>query len=445
MPSSNQKNRRDLTKGSVFKILMSLALPLIGSSLLQFTYNLLDMFFVGKLGSSAIASIGTASFISGLGYALQAFVVIGTGIKVSHTLGKKEEYQTNGYISTGLRINLYVGIFYCLMVLFLGENMIGFFHLNNEWVERNAQLYLLISGPTLFFAFYNALYTRILGSFGDNYTALKVNSVGIILNIILDPILIYRFKLGVVGAGLASLIGTFVVFVLFYYKTKHLFKIPWFGKVNQQYGKEIVNLGLPMTMQRILFTVVNILLARQVASFGAYAIAAQKIGFQIESVSLMVLGGLNGATASFVGQNYGAKAYKRIHEGYFKAIVMGILYTLPITALFVGTPEILAGFFVTDTDTIQIASNYLRYIGMTLGFAAIEMISNGTFSGLGLPKIPATISMVLTVLRLPLALYFTKFMGVNGIWFTIALTSFLKGIIAFSIYHFRIRKDYEHA
>ncbi|MHC1750087.1 MAG: MATE family efflux transporter [Cellulosilyticaceae bacterium] len=445
MTRKKKKNIVDLTQGNVFKILMSLALPLIGSSLLQFTYNLMDMFFVGKLGSGAIASIGTASFISGLGYAMQAFVVIGTGIKVSHALGKKEHAQVEQYIATGLRINLYMGVFYTVLVILLGRKMIDFFNLKDTIIVKDAILYLMISGPMVFFSFYNLLYTRILGSFGDNYTALKVNSVGIILNIILDPILIYNFKLGVMGAAVASLIGNFIVFILFYYKTKNHFKVNWMGSITKSCAKEIIKLGLPMTNQRILFTIVNILLARQVAVFGAPAIAAQKIGFQIESVSLMVLGGLNGATASFIGQNYGAGKFKRINEGYRKAVLIGIVYTLPITAIFLGIPEILTGFFVADQQTILVASNYLRYIGITLAFAGVEMISNGTFSGLGLPKIPARISIIFTLLRLPFALYFTKFMGVDGIWFTIALTSSLKGIIAFLIYNFKVRKEYEYA
>ena len=91
----------DLTKGKVTKVLLATAIPIMGSSLLQFTYNLVDMLFVGRLGSDAVASVGSSSFFIGLGYSINAIVVIGTGIKVAHSIGNSDEIKTKGYISKG--------------------------------------------------------------------------------------------------------------------------------------------------------------------------------------------------------------------------------------------------------------------------------------------------------------------------------------------------------
>ncbi|MGL5381249.1 MATE family efflux transporter [Clostridium sp.] len=431
----------DLTKGNVLKVLTTLAIPIIGSSLLQFTYNLVDMLWVGSLGSNAVASIGSSSFFIGLGYSINALVVTGTGIKVAHAIGRKDDEGTKRFINSGLVLNFVIGIVFALILIIFGKGFINFLNVENYEVKRDAYRYLLISAPTLFFAFFNFLYIRIFNSYGNNKNALKISAIGIIINIVLDPIFIYGLKLGVLGAAIATLIATLVMFVLFNIYAKGLFRVNIkdvdYGKV-----KEIIKLGAPMSFQRVLFTVVNIILARIIGSFGSDAIAAQKIGLQVESIVLMIVGGLNGAISSFIGQNYGAKEYKRINKGYNTAITMGVIYATTVSILFIMVPEYLVKIFVSEEGTINIASSYLIIIGFSQIFSSIEMISNGVFTGLGVPKVPATISIIFTLLRIPMALFLIRYLGVNGIWWSISISSILKGSTAFLIYRFIIRKEY---
>jgi len=310
----------DLTEGNVIKVLTSLAIPIMGSSLLQFTYNLVDMLWVGGIGTDAVASVGSSSFFVGLGNSIISFVVIGTGIKVAHALGKKEEIEVKEYINAGLILNTIMGIILGAIAIFCGRNLISFLHLNNLQVEKDAYYYLASSGPTLFFSFFNMLYTRILSSFGNNKLAFNINAVGVILNIILDPLFIYVFKLGVLGASIATLIANIVMFMLYLIRSSGVLKYNINVKVHFIKIKEIVFLGTPMAVQRVLFTVINICLARIIAIFGSDAIAAQKIGLQIESIGFMVIGGLHGAVAAFTGQNFGAKKHTRIKDGYNSAL-----------------------------------------------------------------------------------------------------------------------------
>ncbi|NFG76260.1 MATE family efflux transporter, partial [Clostridium botulinum] len=163
--------RIDLTKGKVISVLTALAIPIMGSSLLQFTYNLIDMLWVGRLGSNAVASIGSSSFYIGLGYSINALVIIGCGIKVAHAIGEKDDRNIKEYINAGLFINLIIGFIFIVSIIFLGKNFINYLNLNNPIVERDSYTYLLISGPTMVIAFFNLLYARILGSFGNNKLA----------------------------------------------------------------------------------------------------------------------------------------------------------------------------------------------------------------------------------------------------------------------------------
>lgn len=432
----------DMTKGKVISVIVALALPIMGSSLLQFTYNLVDMLWVGGLGSNAVASIGSSSFFIGLGYSINALVVTGAGIKVSHAIGAKKEIDIKGYINAGSFINLILALLYSLALIFLGKNFIGFLNLNNTVVENNAYWYLAMSAPMMFFTFFNLLYTRILNSYGNNKSALKISATGIVLNIILDPIFIYIFKMGVVGAAVASLIANVVMFLIFIVKYRDIFKFSFQVGINKEKVVEIIRLGFPMSFQRILFTLVNIILARIIAMFGSNAIAAQKIGLQIESIIFMVVGGLNGAISSFVGQNYGAKKYNRIVEGYNSSLKIGILYSFVAALVFIFIPEVFVRMFIRDESTILIASGYLRIVAVSEIFSTIEMVSNGLFTGIGKPKIPAAISIIFTVLRIPMALILARFMGVDGIWWSIALSSILKGIAAYLIYRTIIKGRY---
>lgn len=432
----------DLTEGKETSVLTLLAIPIMGSSLLQFTYNLIDMLLVGGLGSNAVASIGSASFFIGLGYSINSLVVTGTGIKVAHVLGEKDYLQVKKYINAGSTLNLIMAIAYGLLLIFGGKFLIGFLNLENTIVENDAYYYLAINGPVFLFNFFNILYTRILSSYGNNKLAFKINSVGLILNIILDPLFIYIMDFGVVGAAYATLCAQVVMFILFRIKTQGTFKFDATIGVEKDKVKEILRLGIPSSFQRILFTIINIFLARIIAVFGTEAIAAQKIGFQIESVSFMIIGGLHGAIAAFTGQNFGAKKHDRVLSGYKAALRIGMTYSGIMTLVFLIFNVPLIRLFIRDELTISMASSYLIVLAFSQIFSAMEVITNGLFTGIGKPKIPSIISVVFTSLRIPFALLFMVPFGVNGVWMSISLSSMLKGIVAYIVYKIKVRREF---
>ncbi|WP_332908951.1 MATE family efflux transporter [Exiguobacterium aurantiacum] len=428
----------DLTTGQVQRVIVALALPLVGSSLLQFTYSLVDMFWVGALGSDAVASIGAASFYIMLGQAIQSLIVVGAGIKVSQAVGRRDQELIQRYVRAGRRMNLGIGLLFVVLLAVLGQTLIGFLNMNAPAVERLAYSYLLVSAPMLVFSFFNLLFARLFSAYGNTTTAMRINATGVTLNMILSPLFIYPLGLGVVGAGFATLVANVVMFGFFSHRARALFDWEETVEPNRTDYKEILRLGFPMATQRVLFTVISIFLARMIGSYGTEAIAAQRIGLQIESIAYMMIGGLNGAIASYTGQNLGARKVGRVHEGYRVTTRLGVLYTGLITLVFLFVPDVLIGLFVDDPRTIEIGASYLRIIGISLIFASFEMIGNGYFSGLGLPKIPATISIVFTVARIPLALALEPYLGLDAIWWSIAISSIVKGLV--SVLYVRLMK-----
>ena len=436
--------RIDLTTGRELTVISTLALPLIGTSLLQFLYNFIDMLFVGGLGSGAIAAVGSASFFINLGYAIQAMIVVGGGIKLAHSMGGKNEKEQFSYIGSSLLLNTVIGVVTIVVLLLFGNQILDFLDLNNAEVQEQAYQYLSVSGFMLFFSYYNTFFIRMFSSFGNNKQSFYISALGIILNIILDPIFIYFLDFGVMGAAIATLIAQVVMFSLFVYIARNVLFNRKLLLVSIHNCIEVMRLGLPMSIQRVLFTVINIVLAKIIASYGTEAIAAQKIGLQIESVTFIVMGALNGAIGSFIGQNYGAGQFKRIRNGYSVSMMLGISYALGISLVFILFSEELPRIFTNDQETIAVASSYLIIIGLSQIFMAMEMISNGVFSGMGLPKIPSIISMVFTTIRIPLAILLIPVLGINGVWWSITISSIIKGIVSIIVFQIIYRRRYKH-
>lgn len=432
------KKLNNLTEGNISKLLLGLAIPIMGSSFLQMAYGLVDMFWIGRIGSSAVAAIGTASFFLNLGEAINSIVVMGGGIKVSHSVGSKNYADSDEYISNSFILNILIAFIYILILILFKDSLIDFFNLNNILVEKEAKIYLIIVGIGLLFKFNNLLYVRILNSFGESKLPFKINSVGVILNIILDPLLIFGLNLGVAGAAIATIFSQAVNTYLFMRASRKYFVIDL--KINFNKILTILSMGIPLGIQRILFTGFGIVIGKIISLFGPDAIAAQKIGLQIEAISYMTVGGLYGATASFIGQNFGANKPSRIVSGYKISLLIALSIGIFTTIIFTCFPKFLMEIFVKDEKTISSGIGYLRIVGISQIFMCIEIVTNGSFNGLGQPKIPSIVSVIFTSLRIPLAYYLIKDFGIDGVWISISSTSIIKGIITPTLFYLQLKK-----
>ncbi|ANQ52154.1 MATE family efflux transporter [Flammeovirga sp. MY04] len=434
--------KKDLTKGNVFRNIITLALPIITSSFLQFAYNFTDMIWVGKLGSDAVAAVGTSAFFLQLCWAISSVFILGTGISVSQEIGAKnnplaEKISREAFTGIGLIVAIML-----VLIQIFPEYLIGLFNLNDSIVEGFAISYLRVAAIGLFFSHAVFLFTSISNSRGDSKTPMKITMIGVVVNIILDPIFIFIFNFGVIGAAIATVISQILSFGLFYRKSVvHFFGASKFKISFDEIGR-ITRLGIPSSIQRIVFTVIGIIMARIVAQWGSDAIAAQKIGLQIESMTFMITGGLMGALLSFTGQNYGAKEYKRVNEGYQTAIKIAITFGILMGTLFYIFPEFFVRWFVTEEETVAIGASYLRVIGLSQVFMTVEMVTTGIINGLGKTKIPASINITMTVIRVPMALYLSQehLFGINGVWMAIAISTVLRAICLSIAYHTVKRK-----
>ncbi len=430
--------KKDLTEGSVFKNIITLALPIIGASFMQLAYNFTDMLWVGKIGSGAVAAVGTAGFFLHFGMALSSVVRMGSSVTVAQAMGAKNESEAKNLTSNALFLLLGIVLLYVTVIFIFHKSLIGFFELNDRDTEIMAHNYLRLAAIGLFFMLTTRFFTGISNARGDSKFPFKVTTVGVILNIILDPLFIFVFDMGVSGAAWATIIAQFIVVTLFWIKRsqsflclRNDFRLRWHKMVT------MLKLGLPPSMQFIIFSLVAMVMGKIVAGFGAQAIAAQKIGLQIEAITFMTVGGLNNAIMSFTGQNFGAHKKRRITSGFKVGIVLAIVFGVITTLVFILFSEQLVGWFVNDDVTIQIGADYLRIVGLSQVFMCIDMISAGVINGIGRTKIPASISIIVILIRIPLAIYLSQpqYYGVNGIWYALLISSTLRGLAITAAYY----------
>lgn len=443
------KNRLDLTEGRITEKLLRLSLPIMGTSFIQMGYNMIDMIWVGKAGSKAVAAVGTAGFFPWLAMAFIMISKVGGEVKVAQSIGENNISTTKSYIKSAVEINIMLAIIYTMALIVFNKQLIGFFRLGDLEVISMSRQYLIIVALGMIFYFINPVFTAIFNGLGNSKTPFRINTIGLITNIILDPVLIFGWgpapKLGVAGAAIATVFAQVVVTTCFLYiilKSKEeYFKIKIFRKIEVKYYKVLYKLGLPVAIQSGMFTIFSMLLGVIVASWGPVAVAVQKVGSQIEAISWMTAEGLAVALGSFVGQNYGAKKYSRINKGCKIAIIVSSVLGILTTLVLIFAGESIFSVFIDESEAIEKGAMYLKILGYSQLFMCLEIITTGAFKGLGRTYIPSIIVTVLTGARVPLAYFISRpeILGLNGVWWSITLSSILKGILMISLFIYLLK------
>ena len=441
------KIQKQLSLSKVGSDLFKLALPIIGAHLLHTAYNLTDMIWVGELGSNAVAAVGSAGFFINIGWALASVITVGVNVKIAHSIGAKDLNSAGRFAITGFWGIGILSLIFTSILLAWPDEFIGFFQMKDAQVNKMATSYLVIAAAGGILNFTTLFFISIFNAQGKTKISLKASLIGTSLNIILDPIFIFLLDLGVEGAAYASIIGRAVSlsYFIFVFKRGSIIRLkgylPYLDKI-----KAIVQVGFPAAIQRISFSLIYIVMARIIASWGPTAIAVQKIGVQIEAFTFMIVGGLMQAVTITVGKHYGAKDMNQIPKVVRAAWQMAFGVGLMTTLMFVLIPETLFSIFVPEQESILMGKSYLNILAFSQLFMCMEMIAAANFHGVGKTSVPAIVSVIFTSLRIPIAyvLGFYTFLGLNGVWWSISATSIMKGVLLFFILKAYFRKNNLH-
>ena len=583
----------DLLEGSIVRSLTSLALPIMATSLIQMAYNMTDMIWIGRVSANAVAAVGAAGMYLWLANGLAMIPRLGGQVKVAHELGAQNIERAASYGQAAFHLGALLVVLFTTLCITLNGPLIAFFRLNTPSVIADARTYLVIVAAGFFFSFFNQIFTGMFTAMGGSVVVLRSTAIGLVGNIILDPLMIFGIgpfpQMGVAGAATATVLAQAIVTAMFLLAARremtvfpqiHIFQasqwrawaeilkiglpvsiqsmffsglsmilarlVAGWGDaaiaaqkvgsqiesisyttaegfatavnafIAQNFGAgrmerirkgyildplmifgigpfpqmgvagaatatvlaqaivtamfllaarremtvfpqihifqasqwrawaEILKIGLPVSIQSMFFSGLSMILARLVAGWGDAAIAAQKVGSQIESISYTTAEGFATAVNAFIAQNFGAGRMERIRKGYWTAIGMIVVWSGFTTLMLVVFPVPLFRIFIPDDHVLQTGVSYLRIMGYSQILMCLEITSSGAFQGLGRPMPPTLAGIIGNAARIPLAVFLSAtVLGLDGVWWSISISSIAKGIVVFTWFVVILRR-YTH-
>lgn len=421
----------DLLQGKIGRALGRLALPIMLSSLLQMAYSLVDLFWVGQLNASAVVAVGTGALIMWFLDGLMHLARMGGQVYTAQSIGAGQIDEARAYASASLQTGAFLGLSCGLLIFFFHTQIIGFFGFHELESIRMSELYLLYFGGFASVHFLVRISTALLTATGNSKTPFILSTIGIVLNLVLDPFFIFTLNLGVLGAALATITAQAVVLLLFIpcLRSNEVLRGIRLGRFYPHHYGRIVRLGLPVAAENLFPALTAIILSKFIAYYGDLATAAQRIGVQLESLSWMTTDGFASAVNVFIAQNVGAKQGRRARLGFRHALTYVTGFGLMTTALFLLFPSFLMGIFLHEPQAVAHGVQYLRVLALSQVLLTVEIVTASAFASYGQTLLPASLITSLTLARIPMVLLFTSLgWGLMGIWWAVTLSTNLKGL-----------------
>lgn len=429
-----------MTEGNPVRLLLAFSVPMLIGNIFQQLYNLVDSVIVGQfIGAQALAAIGATGSITFFFFALCNGIGAGGGIVTSHFFGEGSTEKVKNCIANTAYIMLVIPTTIGVIAFFAAGPIL---HLLNtpESIISDSKMYMQIMCVCIVMISVYNFASSMLRALGDSKTPLYFLIFSCLLNGVLDVIFVYNLKLGVWGAGVATLISNMVcgaLCLLFAFKTNPYFKLTradW--RVNPVILGRCIKLGVPLSLQFSLIAISCMALQRVVNSFGPVAVAAFTATSRVEQLIHQPYGTLGTALSTYCGQNYGAKKRDRIFEGYRKSFMMMAIFTavmIPLIQIF-GSP--ITRLFVKEPEVIEMGAHALRITCWFYIFLGTIYVVRGVLNGVG----DATFALINGITEVagrfivPVALVAIPFIGVWGIWWSVGIVWFLSALTAWLRY-----------
>ena len=423
------------------KLLISMALPMMISMLVQALYNIVDSVFVAKLGQDAFNAVSFAFPIQNVMIAIASGTGVGVNALIARSLGAKNKEQADGFAMHGL----FLALCSTLLIMIFGVCFSELFfrsQTSNENIIRMGKEYLLVCCGISFGLMGQIIFERLLQSTGKTGLSMVTQGVGAIINIILDPILIFGWfglpALGVTGAALATVIGQIISFVTGWYLNRKYnveltLKIKGFKPDKTMIG-EIYKIGFPSILMMSIGSIMTYMMNRLLIDIEKTETAAAVFGayFKLQSFVIMPVIGLGNAVTPIVGYNLGAKRKARMKKTYYCAIFYALCIMLVGTLLMFFIPRTLLSMFEASEEMLVIGEKALKIISPTFLIAAYGITTSNFFQACGKSVYSLLMSLCRQlVVLLPLAYLFGYTIGYEAVWYAIPLAELGSLAVAF--------------
>lgn len=423
----------------VGKLLLSMSVPMMISMLVQALYNIVDSMFVAQLNENALTAVSLAFPVQNLMIAVGTGTGVGVNALVSRSLGEKNTEHANKAANNGVYLSLFSFLAFALLTGIFGKI---FFQVQtgDAQIISYGAAYVRIVGIMSFGIFFQFIFERLLQSTGKTLYTMVTQSLGAIINIILDPIMIFGLfgfpRMEVAGAALATVVGQIVAASLALWfnvkKNKELHISIRKYRLSGIVVKQIYSVGIPSIIMASIGSVMTFGMNKILMAFTSTATAVFGVYFKLQSFIFMPVFGLNNGLVPIAAYNYGARKPKRI----MKSIKLSIIYAESI--MFVGVLIFqfcsagLLGIFNASESMLEIGVPALRIISLSFLLAGFGIVCSSVFQALG----HGMLSLIVSVLRqlvvlLPAAFILAGTGGLSAIWWAFPISEVFSGAVSF--------------
>ena len=426
------------------KLLMRMSLPMMLSMLVQALYNVVDSIFVARYSEAALTAVSLAFPLQNLIIAFAVGTGVGVNSILARRLGEKNYEDANKAANTGIFLAFATYIAFLLAGLFFARPFLSLFTADAQLLDLSVQ-YAMICMCFSLGCFVDITGERILQATGDSFHPMIIQAAGAITNIILDPIFIFTFDMGVAGAAIATVIGQWVsMFLAIYYVRKNQFVQIKMRRIRpaRKLIKDIYVVGAPTIVMNSVSTVLVSALNGILIAFSNMAVSVFGVYYKLQSFVFMPVFGLNNGLIPILAFNFGAKNRKRMTTATKYGLVIAVLIMLLGTIIFQVAPNLLLSFFNASDEMYTLGVPALRILSVCFVPAAFSIVLSASFQATGHGFFSMFVSIIRQLIVLcPCAYLLGALIGVTGVWlsFTIAEVFGLAAALIFYIWLYRKR------
>lgn len=436
------ENKNPMEYKKVFPLLMSMAIPPMISMLIQSLYNIIDSIFVSQLGEEALTAVSLIYPLQNLSLAVSCGIGIAMNAFIARHLGAKDDKKASYYATQGIVMSVAHSLLFLIIGLFLIRPFLNMFTTNTKVIEYGMQ-YGIIVVSLVIGQFIHLAIEKMFQATGNMMMPMLMQIFGAVINIILDPILIFGYfglpALGVSGAAIATVIGQFsaaiLAFVLFKRYNTHL-HISFKGlKIDFHVMSQLYSVAVPSTVMMCLPSVLVSLLNGMLATISQSAVAFFGVYYKLQTFIYMPTTGVVQGMRPLMSYNYGAHLKERMHQ-ILKVSGLAIATILGLgTLLFFMIPDILLSLFNASKGMLEIGQTGLRILSISFVVSSFGVLMSGVFESLGMGKYSLTVSLLRQlVITVPLAYLLLQIMGIEGIWLSFVIAEFIASMVAYIFY-----------
>lgn len=377
----------NLTEGVIWKSLLSFTLPLLLSALLQQLYNTVDLLIVGRFaGKIDMAAIGASGAITVLVVALFMGLSTGASVLVAQHYGAKDRAALSKVVHTNFAIAIYGGLVLTIFTVILTPQFLSMIDTPPEVMGPAVRYMRILFAGLIPVMVYN-MGSAVLRSVGDSVRPFNFLAIAAGLNIVLDLIFVGAFKMGAVGAGIATVLAQSVsgiLVLLSLLKTTDIYRLRMKRiRFHKESLERIVAIGLPAAVSGGLISLSNVIIQAQINVFGAQAIAGVAAASRVDGFVFTSLEAFALAITTFVGQNIGAKKPKRLKSGIITALVMTLLFVASVSSILVIFRTPLMKIFTSEKDVIFYGTKMIVILAPFYVIFSVTEVLSGAIRGSG--------------------------------------------------------------